>query len=349
MKSAQCVVYPKYAKTDAKGGLVLPLARYELFRTKDPDHARDLVASKFCPHRLDTIGSYRQFDACQHSVHGAMLSINYLQYGATVLIDPGELQDFYLIQMPIAGGAEIGNGSVVFDSDKRHGSILNPDRKTRMIWHAGCRQLIIYIGRCQLQGFAEKLTGRSLSKPVVFDPHVDFERQAARKWRSGVMALYAAAEEGRLFGDIEPLYQKILEEQLIADFFAIQPSNISQFLADGPPSLSIGYLARARRYMKENAHRPIALGDIADAAGASVRTLQNEFMKAYSQTPMQVLRQERLMRIRQELASGHCENTVSSVAAKWGMAHFGRFSRYYEDQFGEQPSVTRKSANRLRR
>ncbi|MCP4314713.1 MAG: AraC family transcriptional regulator [Hyphomicrobiales bacterium] len=72
-------------------------------------------------------------------------------------------------------------------------------------------------------------------------------------------------------------------------------------------------------------------------------------MKALSQSPMQVLRKERLMRIRQELASGHCDNTVAGVAAKWGMPHFGRFSRYYAHEFEELPSDTRQAANSLRR
>ena len=187
---------------------MIPLSRFALFRTSDPDHARDLVARKFCPHKLETVGMHQLFDARQHSVHGAMLSINYIQYGATVLIDPGELQDFYLIQLPIAGGAEIGNGNVLFDSGEHRGSVLNPDRRTRMTWHAGCRQLIIYISRLQMQAFSEKLTGRPLAKPLVFDPKIEFESEAASNWRNKVLAFYAAADEGHLFGSAQALQQK---------------------------------------------------------------------------------------------------------------------------------------------
>ena len=347
MKSTDSDVYPKSAKTVAHAP-VLPLSQFALFRTGDPDHARELVARKFCPHRLETRGGHRLFDARQHSVRGAMLSINYIQYGATVLIDPGELQDFYLIQLPIDGGAEIGNGNVVFESDRQQGSVLNPDRQTRMIWRAGCRQLIVYIHRRQMQVFAEKLTGRLLAKPVVFDPRINFGHKPAREWRRKVSALFAAADEGSLFGSAESLQQKLLEEQVVAGFLAIQPSNLSQFLAEKPASLCAGYLGRAQRYIIENADRPIALSDIAVAADVSVRSLQYEFMKVHAQSPIQFLRRERLMRIRQELASGHCENTVARVAAKWGMPHFGRFSRYYAETFGELPSKTRMDANRLR-
>ncbi|MEX3008735.1 AraC family transcriptional regulator [Hoeflea sp. TYP-13] len=325
-----------------------PLSQYALFRTSDPDHARELVAQKFCSHRLETIGAHRIFDACQHSVRGAMLSINYIRYGATVLIDPGELQDFYLIQLPINGDAQIANGNVVFDSNASNGSVLNPDRKTQMIWQAGCEQLIIYIDREAMTSFAERMIGRSLSKPLVFDPHIVLERQDTLCWRHKVAAFYAAADDGRLFCSAATLQQRMLEEELMAEFLQIQPSNISQFCRASQPSLAPGYVSRARRYIIENADRPIALGDIAAAADVSVRALQYEFMKVLSQTPMQVLRRERLMRIRQELASGHCDNTVARVAAKWGMPHFGRFSRYYSSEFGELPSTTRQAANEVR-
>ncbi|WP_169054225.1 AraC family transcriptional regulator [Nitratireductor sp. XY-223] len=325
-----------------------PLSQHALFRTSDPDHARELVARKFCGHRLEPLAERDAFDARHHFARGAMLAINYMQYGATVLIDPGELRDFYLIQIPVAGGAQIANGSVVFDSDTENGTILNPDRKTRMVWHAGCEQYLIYIARDVLTAFAEQLIGRYLTKPLVFDPHIDFGRRGARNWRRKVMAIYAAADDGSLFTADARQSQRMLEEQLLATFLEIQPSNISHFLERAPASLAPGYVTRARRYIVENAQRPIALSDIAAAADVSVRALQYEFMKSLSMSPMQALRKERLMRIRQELGSGHCDGTVACVAAKWGMPHFGRFSRYYASEFGELPSNTIRTSKLLK-
>ena len=325
-----------------------PLSQYALFRTGDPERAREQVAQKFCGHRLEPLAERAAFDACHHFARGAMLAINYMRYGATVLIEPGELQEFYLIQIPVAGGARIVNGSVAFDSDLGNGTILNPDRTTRMVWYSGCEQLLIYIDRQALTEFAERLIGRHIATPLVFDPQISFAQSASRDWRKKVMAIYAAADDGSLFTPASNHAQRLLEEELLAMFLRLQPSNISQFFKDDPPSLAPGYLMRARRYIAENAQHPIALSDIAAAADVLVRALQYEFMKSLSMSPMQALRKERLMRIRQELASGHCNATVARIAAKWGMPHFGRFSQYYALEFGELPSNT-KSASKLLR
>ncbi|MDA4844035.1 AraC family transcriptional regulator [Hoeflea poritis] len=325
-----------------------PLSQYALFRTGDPEQARDMVARKFCGHKLEPLADRSAFDACHHFAPGAMLAINYMRYGATVLIEPGELQEFYLIQIPIAGGARITNGGIAFDSDLGNGTILNPDRTTRMVWYSGCEQLLIYIDRRALTGFAERLIGRAITTPLVFDPQISFARKAARDWRKRVMAIYSAADEGCLFTADSGHAQRLLEEELMAMFLRLQPSNISQFFHDDPASLAPGYVTRARRFIAENARHPIALSDIAAAADVSVRALQYEFMKSLSMSPMQALRKERLMQIRQELASGHCDATVARVAAKWGMPHFGRFSQYYAAEYGELPSST-KSASKLLR
>ena len=86
-----------------------PLARFSLFESSDLDEARERVARVFCPHRLDMIGR-GSFDACHNHVSGERLSLNYIQYGAKTLIAPGELKDFYLLQIPLSGGAAISNG-----------------------------------------------------------------------------------------------------------------------------------------------------------------------------------------------------------------------------------------------
>ncbi|MCY6381010.1 AraC family transcriptional regulator [Hoeflea prorocentri] len=325
-----------------------PLSQFALFHTRDPDHARELVARSFCAHRLEPLAEHDAFDARHHLARGAMIAINYLHYGATVLIDPQELQDFYLIQIPVSGAARITNGSSTFLSDRNTGTILNPDRRTRMIWLAGCEQFLVYVSRKVLSRFAEAVISRSLSTPIVFEPQISFARPDAELWRRKVCALYGAAEEGRLFVSDSALDQRLLEEALLSEFLAMQPSNISQFMNEPVTALNAGYVKRARSFIVENAAKPIGMSDIAEAAGVSIRTLQYAFTRNLTRTPVEVLRRERLMRIRQELASGHCEMTVAHIASNWGMTHFGRFSRYYEREFGELPSKTKKLANDAR-
>jgi hypothetical protein len=98
--------------------IAVPLSSHVLFQSDDLDCARERVAQKFCRHRLDIVGPRRPFRACHHHAPGNMLSLNYISYGADVDIDPGELGDFYLIQMPITGAATIRNGTKEFLTDQ---------------------------------------------------------------------------------------------------------------------------------------------------------------------------------------------------------------------------------------
>lgn len=327
-----------------------PLDRYMLFASRDLDQARDMVARRFCRHRLETVGKSASFDARHNCAEGVHLAINYIRYGATVLIEPGELQHFYLVQLPLRGHAEISNGGVSVDSCATTATILNPDRHTAMIWHAGCEQLLIYIDRQELLKFAERHFGRLFDHPIVFEPEIDLTRPDLARWRQQIIGLFAAADAGHLFGAAVSINQGFVEQQLLEGLLTLQPSNVSQFANREPSAIAASHVTRARQFIVEHADHPIALSDIASAAGVPIRTLQHGLRQATGTSPMQLLRDERLMRVRCELNSGHSADTVTVTAAKWGFSHFGRFSGYYRQAFGELPSATlaRAQASRMR-
>ena len=326
---------------------MVPLTQNELFNTCDLDEARELVGKIFCSHKLEMISDASAMHLQHNCVNGLNLSINYIHYGATVLIEPGELENFYLIQIPLTGNAQIVNGLDKCDSNLKLGAVLNPDRFTSMTWHAGCRQILIRIYVDTFKTFVENYIGRSLSKPIVFDTAIDFSQPQMAKWRQHVVALVAAADAGELFQG-EALNQQFLEQEILSKFITLQPSNISQFFTNDISRPTAIYVKKAQRFIVENASNPIILNDIATAAGVPGRTLQYGFQCALNSTPMAVLQRERLMQVRHELASGHCGRTVSSIAAKWGFFHFGRFTQYYRGTFDELPSETLRQSNNRR-
>jgi AraC-like DNA-binding protein len=111
-----------------------------------------------------------------------------------------------------------------------------------------------------------------------------------------------------------------------------------------PPELTIPNSARLRRaieFMHANAHLPIAVTEIAEAAGISSRSLQTSFRTHLDLTPLDYLRRIRLDRVREELRAGHVDDiTVAEVARRWGFAHLGRFAAHYAERFGELPRHT---------
>jgi len=83
--------------------------------------------------------------------------------------------------------------------------------------------------------------------------------------------------------------------------------------------------------------------DLAEAAGVSVRHLQQSFMRYADLPPTVWLRNRRLNAVRRDLlAADPAQVTVAEVAMRWSFWHLGRFSQAYHGLFGEYPKATLK-------
>ena len=87
------------------------LAAFSRVRTADVDEAAESIGRIFCPHALDPLRhSWPDFHALHNSAAFDGFSVNYVAYGGSVSIDPGCLDRFFLLQLPIRGGAQIKTG-----------------------------------------------------------------------------------------------------------------------------------------------------------------------------------------------------------------------------------------------
>lgn len=319
-----------------------PLSNHVLFRSADLDFARDMVAQKFCRHRLEVVGGGR-FHAAQHHAPGRLISLNYISYGADVMIDPGALETFYLVQIPIAGAATIRHDREEFVSNPGRAALLNADRETLMHWWAGCEQVLVQVRKSALVDFAERLLERRLPGDLVFDPRLDLAREEFRPWRRLVAAMFRAADAADATGGAScTLNAAFNEERVLETLISAQPSNLSHFM-DVKLMPAPKQVKRALDFICTHAAAPVTLDDLARAAGVGGRALQIAFRRTYGVTPMQALTRERLRRVRLDLEAGGGES-VTDVALKWGFSHLGRFSADYRAQFGELPRETLKRA-----
>lgn len=324
----------------------VPLSGHVLFQSDDLDCARERVAQKFCSHRLDIIGDGRPFRAVHHHAPGEMISLNYISYGADVLIDPGELGDFYLIQMPVAGAATIRNGATEFVTDRAIASVLNADLATRMQWWRGCAQILVQIRKAPFLAFAERLLERELPGPVIFDPLIDFSRPQMQAWRGFANSLFHAADAARDTPPGSGIQATLNEQRLLELFLRHQPSNMSLFFDDGKKGAATRHLRRAEEFIRVHAAEPITLIDIARAAGVAPRTLQLAYRETFGLSPMRALTRERMRRARFELVAAEGAKSVTETALEWGFTHLGRFAADYRREFGELPSDTVRGAPR---
>ena len=311
------------------------LKDHALFRSRDLDEARDRVAAIFCPHRLETLGARSLFDACHHHLPGQRLSLNYIEYGARTLIAPGELGAFYLLQIPLEGGAEITNGRESYLSTPATAAILNPHLPTRMTWEEGTRQVLVQISRRALQDHLACVIGGPSDRPLTFDGPLDLTSGPGAALRRLVMWLVAEADAGS--PPIGPgLMARQIESTVLAGLLEARHDHAAQ-IARQRAVPRPRHLRLAESYIEAHLDQPITLEEVAQAAGISPRGLQLAFRDFRGTTPLGFWREARLARAHADLLSAAPGTRVTDIALRWGFTHFGRFSEMYRARYGLSP------------
>jgi transcriptional regulator GlxA family with amidase domain len=112
----------------------------------------------------------------------------------------------------------------------------------------------------------------------------------------------------------------------------------------GGGDLAPRMVRRAEGFMLAHLDQPLAIEDVAGAAGVGARALQLAFRRFRDCTPMEFLRRARLERAHADLQAARPGDTVTDIAIRWGFAHFGRFAQTYRARYGQSPSQTLQDA-----
>jgi AraC-like DNA-binding protein len=100
-------------------------------------------------------------------------------------------------------------------------------------------------------------------------------------------------------------------------------------------------LRRAIEYMESSVANDIAIADVANAIHVTPRAVQYMFRRHLDTTPLQYLRRLRLHYAHQDLVAGdRTRDTVTTIAARWGFMHTGRFAVQYRQTYGRSPHAT---------
>lgn len=186
--------------------------------------------------------------------------------------------------------------------------------------------------------FLERVAGdvEGTSGPLVFDTTARPTGDALRRWAASVTAV------ARVVYDDESSALLRSEANRAAAIALLETFPHTALHAPVEIGIPSGGKTRlAVEFMIANAHRPIRMEDVADAAGMSQRTLQTAFRREHDITALDFLRRIRLDRVQGELQRGDPSGTtVAAIAGRWGFAHLGRFSASYTSRFGEYPSTT---------
>ncbi|ATE62568.1 AraC family transcriptional regulator [Thauera sinica] len=310
-----------------------------LFQLDDTDSVRERVGQVFKPHDLAPLRTGERVNAFMHHVRRGRLSLSRLEYGTGVKIDPGRLDSFYLVQIPVRGSAFIHCGGHRFESRPGLASLVSPGLPLSMRWEGGAPQIVLRIDRDQMLFHCRQHLGGECERPPEFCPELDLTRSGGAYFAQllGLLMDAVAQPDHPLH---QPLVLKQFESSLINALLYGVPSTVSELLAGGTgKAASPYYVKRAEEYIRAHLNEPLSIELLAEHAGASVRTLFAGFRNACGTSPMSFLRNLRLDQVRAELAGGE-RVSVSEIAYKWGFNHLGRFAREYKRRFGESPSAT---------
>lgn len=313
----------------------------QVFSSRDVDEVRSKVGAAFKPHRFIPSRNTSTLDSRMHQVVMGNVSLHRLKYGASVDVDPDSLDDFFLIQLPISGQAEINCGDCSLISDCRQGVVLNPTQRLKMRYDTDCDQLMLRISRQELENVCSRYLGHSIKHPIEFECLLEWQHSPV--WLHMLEYITQLQKEAPDCVQ-QPLISKQMEELVISTLLSQQPSNYSQALSQDGRSLAPRHVKRVEEHIEAHAETPLTPAMLAELAGVSVRTLYAGFREFRHMSPMEFLRKVRLQRVRESLLQPDNIHSVTETAMYWGFSHMGRFSQEYQKLFGEKPSDTKRKA-----
>ena len=319
-----------------------PLARHAHLVSQDVDEVRQRVAGIFCDHALQLVGPRQALDTRLYYRPLCGIGLGRLSYGAAVDIDPGALDDFYLMQWPLRGGETIHTGRADVISSPAVGSLISPGQRFHMRHETGAEKLFVRIERDALQRLAEQLYPGAPRTGVTFEPALPLTAPALNSLRIQLLWLFQEASHGNLLD--QPLLATRIEETLLLTLLQLLPHDRPSRPAS-ERQIAPGFVVRAEEFMASQAHEALTVATIAAQAGVSIRSLFAGFQRYRGRSPMEHLRAIRLERAHRDL-SRECrdDTSVTAVALSWGFGHLGQFAADYRRRFGELPSESLRRA-----
>ena len=278
------------------------------------DRVSDLIGNALAPNRL-LLGELasNDFAASMHGIRMRDVSLLYLDLHVAATLDIAHCGPYYAIHMPMNGRAIGRRGTQSFEANTIHALVTNPGDTLQMRFDDDSPLLIVRIEQDALERYLTRLSGRRLTHPLRFDADFDLTTDAAMRWHGAVQLLHTEVfYEGSLVQNglgIGPL-----EEFLMSSLLVVQPSTHRESLTRPAARPGRRAVRHALDYVERHLSEPITMDDIAEHAGASVRTVQQGFHDELGVTPMTYLRDRRLERAREELTDAQPSDAVSADA-----------------------------------
>jgi AraC-like DNA-binding protein len=313
-----------------------------VFHSRDAEETGDFLGKIGFDFELGGKRSRGAVDTRLNGAYFPSLWLGYTQYGAAVTVDTESRPDYWL-QLPIRGGLEATFGSEVVSCDHRRGAATSPTRRRILYTDADSARIQVSLVGPALQRHLAALIGDWPAAPLELAPTIDL---TSGPGRSLAQLLYLGVEELETQGGVpwNALVISQFEQLVMTRLLLEHPHNHSDAVSRPERLVSPRGVKRAIEYMHANLEAPITLADLVTVSGVAGRTLFQHFRAFKGVPPMRYLRQRRLEQARRNLLCATPDETVTTIAMRWGFSHMGRFAVEYRRHFGESPSATLMTA-----
>jgi AraC-like DNA-binding protein len=320
------------------------LREFPVVATTSVDAAHDALVNVCGARDFDRRPSEDNFRAVGNHARFKHLDLSYTSYTAPVrLTFPATV--LVRQQFALAGKGQTTFGRSNFTIDVNKSCVIPAGVEFLTEFESGYSQLRLAIDSKAMETKLAALIGRPLSQEIEFlsPSTIDAKQSHLRHSIEFFVGLI-----DRDYQHLSELMIAELEQLVIVSFLTANPHNYSASLDQRAPSASPWQVRAAEEYIEANWRRPIHVEDIAQATGASARSIFQTFKAAHGCTPMEYVKSVRLKQARRLLQESDISTSVTGVALLCGFNNVGHFAHHYRDAFGELPSKTLLTAKRPR-
>ncbi|MEV4923807.1 helix-turn-helix transcriptional regulator [Streptomyces roseoverticillatus] len=280
--------------------------------------------------------------SADHELRGVVaddFAVGYFASPLDVRVASSSGRGSYFVNIGVTGAISASRGGLPTTLDRTTAGIVNPGdtQELRPVRSTRTGFVGLRIDAALVEQEFTTLTGHPPVSTVRFDFALDVAGAKGRAVQLLVRSLLEQLDSG------DPLFQRqeLQRSQLrciVTALLLAQPHSHTGELRDGPHRGHPRSLRTALAFIDANLAERITLGDIAEAAACSPRTISSAFRDRLGLSPLSYVRNLRLDRIRADILAS--TDSVGTIAYRWGVSHLGRFAAEYRGRFAELPSGT---------
>lgn len=322
----------------------MPLKQWARFSSDNIDAVHSHMCRMFGVHQLSTQGGTPPVSFRHHQAVLRGITLNATDYGnpyGQMSIDIPALDEFFFVQLPLAGHAQITIQNRTFDLVPGALCVLGGHVPARQVFDKDYKHVTVKIPKSDLEAVIAKEFG-DLRKSLEFKPVAVELTKGAWAFARLVRAICDDIDEGSTTYTHPRVYQTV-EDMLKRLLLAGVPHNHADLFNRAAAGPAPYYLRRVEEYIRCNATGPVSFSDLVEASGVSGRSLHSGFRRFRDDTPMGYLKKYRLDLAHKMLKIGIDEGrSVTEIAFACGFTHLSKFANSYLERFKERPSDTLK-------